>query len=83
MDALNMYGREINKYIEQICSHSLIYLRDYTGMHGQQNIKLPTGCSVSSLVPKFILHHPLEFIYLSIDLLVRIHTSGHSKYRDS
>ena len=48
---------------------------------GQQNIKLPTCCPVLSLVPKFILHHPLKFIYLSIDLLVRIHTSGHSKCR--
>jgi len=79
MDALKIERREINKYIEQICEHSRIYLRDYTGTHGQQNIKLPTCSPVSSLVPKFILHHPLQFIYISIDLLVRIHTSGHSK----
>ena len=78
-----MYSKETNKYIEQICSHSLILLRDYTGMPGQQNIKLPTVSPVSSLVPKFILHHPLKFIYLSIDLLVTIHTSGHSKFRGS
>jgi hypothetical protein len=64
-------------YIEHICAHSWFYLRDYTGMHGQQNKKLPTGCPVSSLVPEFILHHPLEFIDLSIDLLV------HSKCRGS
>jgi len=49
------------------------------GDAGQQNIKLPTGCPVSSLVPKLILYRPLKFIYLSIDLLERIHTSGHSQ----
>ena len=37
---------------------------------------LPTVCPFSSLAPKFILQHPLKFIYLSIDLQVRIHTSG-------
>ena len=74
----------MNKYIEQICAHSRIYLRDYTGIHGQQNIKLLTGCPVSSLVLKFILHHPLIFFFnLSIDLLVRIHKSGNSKCRGS
>jgi hypothetical protein len=34
-----MYRREINKYIKQNCAASWIYLQDYTGMHGQQNIK--------------------------------------------
>jgi len=34
-----MYRREINKYIKQNCAPSCIYLRDYSGMHGQQNIK--------------------------------------------
>ena len=29
-----------NKYIKQNCAPSWIYLRDYTGMHGQQNRKL-------------------------------------------
>ena len=33
--------REINKYIKQNCAPSWIYLRDYTEMHGQQNIKKP------------------------------------------
>ena len=37
-----MQGREINKYIKQNCANSLTCLRDYTGMHGQQNIKLDT-----------------------------------------
>jgi len=45
--------------------------------------KLPTDYTVSSLVQKYMLNHPLKFIYLSIDLLVRIHTSGHSKCRGS
>ena len=35
-----MLIREINKYIKQNCAPSWTYLRDYTGMHGQQNIKL-------------------------------------------
>jgi len=39
MDDRNMYRREINKYIKQNCAPSWIYLRDYTGIHGQQNIK--------------------------------------------
>ena len=38
-DARNMKGREINKYINQNCAPSRTYLRDYTGMNGQQNIK--------------------------------------------
>ena len=28
-----------NKYIEENCAPSWIYLQEYTGMHGQQNIK--------------------------------------------
>jgi len=39
MDARNMQRREINKYIKQNCAPSWIYLQNYTGMHGQQNIK--------------------------------------------
>ena len=39
----------INKYIKQNYEPSWTYLRDYTGMHGQQNIKLSwllvTECS--------------------------------------
>jgi len=34
-----MYTREINKYIKPNCVPSWIYLRDYTGMHCQYNIK--------------------------------------------
>jgi len=34
-----MYRRELNKYIKQNCASSWIYLRDYTGIHGQQKIK--------------------------------------------
>ena len=53
MDARNTYRREINKYIEQNCVPSWIYLRDYTAMHGQQNIKLSISLAqyvVQSLV---------------------------------
>jgi len=32
-----MWRREINKYNKQNCEPSWIYLRDYTGIHGQQN----------------------------------------------
>ena len=39
MDARNTYKIEINKYIEQNCAPSWIYLRDCTGMHGEQNIE--------------------------------------------
>jgi hypothetical protein len=31
---------EIDKYIKKNCSPSWLYLQNYTGMHGQQNIKL-------------------------------------------
>ena len=31
--------REINKYVEQNCAPSWTYLRDYTGMPGQQIVK--------------------------------------------
>ena len=31
--------KEINKYIKQNCAPSWTYLRDYTMMYGQQNIK--------------------------------------------
>ena len=40
MVARNMQRREINKYIKQNCAPSWIYLQDFTGMHGQQSIKL-------------------------------------------
>jgi len=39
VNARNMYRREINKYIKQSCAPSWTYLRDYTGMQGQKNIK--------------------------------------------
>ena len=35
--------REINKIIKQNFAPSWIYLRDYTGMHSQQNIKYVHG----------------------------------------
>ena len=31
-----------NKHIKENCSPSWLYLQDYTGMHGQQNIKIVT-----------------------------------------
>jgi len=34
-----MNRRVINKYIKQNCALSWIYLRDYTGMHSQQNVE--------------------------------------------
>ena len=34
-----MCRREINKYIKQNCAPSWTYSQDYTGMHGQQNMK--------------------------------------------
>jgi len=37
-----MYRREINKYIKHNCATSWTYLRDYTGMQAQQNIKFGT-----------------------------------------
>ena len=40
--------KKINKYIEENCAPSWIYLRNYTGMHGQQNIKNGTECSETS-----------------------------------
>jgi hypothetical protein len=40
MDARNIERREINKYIKQNCEPSWTYLRDYTWMQGQQDIKL-------------------------------------------
>ena len=46
-DARNMYRRVRNKYIKQNCAPSWIYVQDYTGMHGQQNIK-PTNIRVLS-----------------------------------
>jgi len=39
LDARNMWRREINKYIKQNCAPSWTYLRNYAGMHGQQNVK--------------------------------------------
>jgi hypothetical protein len=38
MDGRNTWTREI-KHIKQNCAPSWAYLRDYTGMDGQQNIK--------------------------------------------
>jgi len=32
-----------NKHIKENCSPSWLYLQDYTGMHGQQNIKIVTS----------------------------------------
>jgi len=34
-----MWRRKINRYIEQNCAPSWIYLQDYSGMHRQENIK--------------------------------------------
>jgi len=39
MNARNMLRREINKYVKHSCAPSWTYLRDYTGMHGEHNIK--------------------------------------------
>jgi len=51
MDARNMWRREINKYIKQNCAPSWIFLRDYTAMLGEQNIKF--GTKMSCLKPRF------------------------------
>jgi len=39
MAALNMYRREINIHEKEMCAKLVIY-KDYTKMHGQQNIKV-------------------------------------------
>jgi len=39
MNVTNMHGGRIKTNIKQNCAPSWIYLQDYTGMHGQQNIK--------------------------------------------
>jgi len=46
-----MLIREINKYIKQNCAPSWAYLRDYTGMHGQQNISLHCMTAIMSVCP--------------------------------
>ena len=42
MAARNMYGIEINKQEKELCVKLVIY-KDYTEMHGQQDIK---SCSL-------------------------------------
>ena len=39
VDSRNMQRRDKNKHIKQNCAPSWIYLRDYTGIQGQLNIK--------------------------------------------
>ena len=48
-----------NKHIKKICTPSWFYLQDFTGMHGQQNIK--------KLSNKYIGRHvTLVFLYLTV-----------------
>jgi len=59
MDARNTYRREINKYIEQNCAPSWIYLRDYTEMHSEQNIKFEFLSTSLMKVKYFVRYHAL------------------------
>ena len=52
LDGWNMYTRVINKYIKQNCATSRFYLRDYTGMHSQENIKNELDFFGNGLKPK-------------------------------
>ena len=63
MDAQNMYRREINKYIEQNCAPSCIYLRDCKVLMvmlraGRLGVWIPT--SSKYLSPLLIVHTDSE-----------------------
>ena len=52
-----------NKHTKKNCALSWLYLHDYTGMHGQQNIKFYSVPPVKSGVDRdSCLQHPLQFI---------------------
>ena len=72
MDVRNMQRREINRDNEQICAHSWIYLRDYTGMRGQQN-KIAYRLYSFITGSEIYLASPVK-IYLPIDRFTRTHS---------
>jgi len=55
---------EINKYIKQNCAPSWIYLLDYTGMHGQQNIEKRCNLTCGTW-PKPVTGTALNNLHLS------------------